>query len=139
MVRLLDEDKERLGWHSDGGTEKARRAKFRVKKAFDMTLSCYKQPMAYLEIRVSKVGDSELFIQDACVRVRETVQQKLAAISEKGAYSLAFFCTCSHASDQHMMEVEMPTPLPPKQAVCYYNKPLYRNLSKGTHLDWFVS
>ena len=138
MVSKLAADKS-LEWVSGGGNEEGK-AKFRVKGAFDITLSCYDSPMAYLEIRMSKVGDSALFLQDACVHVRETVQQKLklAHIGAEDAYSLAFFCTCSQTSTQHMMKIEMRTPLPPKQAVCNY-KALNQNLSEGTHLDWFVS
>ena len=135
VVSSLSDD-DILGWHNLMVTEWE--AKFRIKRAFDMTLSCHNRPMSYLEIRVSKAGDAGVFLEDVCVHVRENIEKTLAAICTKEAYSLAFFCTCSQTPAQHMMKVEISTALPPTQAVCDFT-PLDQNLSEDQHLVWFVS
>lgn len=122
MLKQKDEQKE---------------AKFRIKRAFDMKMIALDRPLSCLEIRVTQVGDTELFLQDVCVEVRETIEGKLNAICPEEQYSLAFFCTCSQTSAMHMMKVDDST-FPHTHAVCLH-APLDQKLSEDTHLFWFVS
>jgi hypothetical protein len=133
FITSLTDDKS-LGWHLLK-QDKQREAEFRIELAFDVKLialdSC-------LEIRVSQVGDTELFLQDVCVKMREIIGGKIKAIyPEKDSFKLAFLCTCHQIRDSHMMEVEDSTMLHPR-AVCLH-APLHPKLSEDTHLLWFVS
>ena len=138
VVASLTSDKS-LGWHSLPKKNDQREAKFRIKRAFDMILTTRDQPLSCLEIRMTQAGDTELFLQDMCIYVRESVEKKLEAICTKEAYFLTFLCTCSQMSAPHLMKVDHSVlPRPPTQAVCLH-MPLDQKLSEDTHLFWFVS
>lgn len=126
-----------LGWHLLKQKDDQREAKFRIKRAFDMTVIARDRPLSCLEIRVTQVGDTELFLQDICVDVRETIEEKLKAVCSEEQYLLAFFCTCSQTSAPHMMKVD-DSMFPCTHATCLH-APLDQRLSEDTHLFWFVS
>ena len=136
VVTSLTDDTS-LGWHLLKQKDDQREAKFRIKRAFDMTLMARDRPLNCLEIRVIQVGDTELFLQDICVDVRETVEEMLKAVCTNEQYLLAFFCTCSQTSAPHMMKVD-DSMFPHTHAVCLH-APLDQKLSEDTHLCWFVS
>ena len=141
MVTSLKEDKS-LEWQPLEDDQK--RAMFRIKKAFDVTLT-YRliDQQNYLEIQVAKTSQVEhLLLPEICISVREIIEKKLEAISTQASskpFRLAFKCTCSQKNDPdiHLMTVDE-TELPPTQAECLF-KPLIQELSKETHLCWFVS
>lgn len=136
VVALLTDDKS-LGWHLLRQKDEQRGVKFRIKRAFDMKLVALDRPLSCLEIRVSQVGDTELFLQDVCVDVRETIEEKLKAVCTEEQYFLAFVCTCSQTSAIHMMKVD-DSVFPCTHAVCLH-APLDQKLSEDNHLFWFVS
>ena len=138
MVTSLTDDKS-LGWHLLKHKDDQREAKFRfrIKRAFDMTLTTRDRPLSCLEIQVTQVGDTESFLQDICVDVRESIEKKLKVVCPEALYSLAFFCTCSQTSASHMMKVD-DSVFPHTHAVCLH-APLDQKLSEDTHLFWFVS
>ena len=137
LTSLMDD--KSLGWHLLKQKDELKEAKFRIKRAFDMKMigNAFDRPISCLEIRVAQVGDTELFLQDVCVEVRETFERKLKAVCPKEQYFLAFFCTCSQTSATHMMKVDDST-FPYTHAVCLH-APLDQKLSEDTHLFWFVS
>ena len=138
VLTSLTDDKS-LGWHLLKQKDELKEAKFRIKRAFDMKMigNAFDRPINCLEIRVAQVGDTELFLQDVCVEVRETFERKLKAVCPKEQYFLAFVCTCSQTSTTHMMKVDDST-FPYTHAVCLH-APLDQKLSEDTHLFWFVS
>ena len=130
-------DDESLGWHLLKQKEEQGEAKFRIKRAFDMKLIAFDRPLSCLEIRVKQVGDTDLFLQDVCVYVRECFEEKLKAACPEEQYFLTFTCTCSQTTATHMMKVD-DSMFPHTHAVCLH-APLDQKLSEDTHLFWFVS
>lgn len=136
MVTSLTDDKI-SGWHLLKQKDDLREAKFRIKRAFDIKLIGRDRPLNCLEIRVTQVGDTELFLQDICVDVLENIETKLKAVCPEALYSLAFICTCNQTSATHMMKVD-DSMFPRTHAVCLH-APLDQKLCEDTHLFWFVS
>ena len=130
-------DNKDLGWRLLEQKKEQKEAKFRIKQAFDMKMIGINRPESCLEIRVTQVGDTEFFLRDVCVEVRETIEGKLKAVCPEEQYFLAFVCTCRPISDPHMMQVAVSKSPYYTCAVCRC-APLTLNLS-DTHLDWFVS
>ena len=140
MVTSLKEDSS-LEWQPWEDDQK--RAMFRIKKAFDVTMTSQQK---YLEIQVAKTGhvEQQLLLPEICISVREIIEKKLEAIStnlqaSSKPFRLAFKCTCpqKNAPNIHLMTVD-DTKFPPTQAECLF-RPLNQELSKESHLVWFVS
>ena len=122
-------DNRNLAWHLMCDDQK--RALFRIKKAFDLTL--ISQP-GYLELRVSMAGYSELLLPEICILACNTIVNVMKA--EHQIFHLAFKCTCSQTPNVHLMKISS-SEAQPTRAECLH-LPLDQQLSKE-HLIWFVS
>ena len=137
LTSLTPDDLKTLEWDLLKQKDEQEGAEFRIKRAFDMKMIGINRPESCLEIQVTQVGDTELFLQDVCVKVRETIERKLKDKCPEEQYFLAFVCTCHQTSDTHMMEVDVSTSPYYTHAVCRH-APLDQKL-EDTHLFWFVS
>ena len=130
LITSLANDKN-LAWHLVMRDEQ-KRALFRIKKAFDVTLI---SQLGYLELRVAMAGYTELLLPEICIQVYNTIEMKAEHLKWKN-FHLAFKCTCSQTPDIHLMKVDSLISQPTR-AECLY-LPLDQQLSKD-HLIWFVS
>jgi hypothetical protein len=132
IVTSLVDDKN-LAWHLITHDDQ-KRALFRIKKAFDLTL--ISQP-SYLELRVSEAGYSELLLPEIYILACNTIVNVMKGDHLKHQYfHLAFKCTCSQTPNVHLMKISS-SEAQPTRAECLH-LPLDQQLSKD-HLIWFVS
>ena len=112
-----------------------RRPKYRLDKAFDVSLT---SQFHCIEVEVTKVegASPNMLVPEACIIVRETIEKKLNA--HKLVYHLAFKCTCKQSKEEHLMKVIKSESGSPINAECL-KEPLQQQLSKESHLIWFVS